>query len=112
MNKEGFKRLFSKKVKEALNNARLTKTEPSIIVYELHGAGSRGETLLLEELLDKIYIDSEHFFRIIDIGVLASSKDCIKVFVRLSDHKPSSFEETWNNPPGNGPFKILIFHDP
>ena len=30
------------------------------------------------------------------------------IFARVSGHAPGSFDQTWNEPPGTGPFKQLI----
>ena len=59
------------------------------------------------EAIDLLYLGRDKFFVFIDIGVLDSSDDYTLLFVRPSGHKPVPFEETWNTPPGNGPFKIL-----
>jgi hypothetical protein len=48
------------------------------------------------------------FNPIIDVAVIKVSHDEVTVFVRPSGYAPRSFEETWNDPPGSGPFKQLL----
>ena len=55
-----------------------------------------------------LYLGTDRFYRIIDVAVIEVGKGHTTVFVRASDHKPASFEQTWNDPPGSGPFKQLI----
>jgi len=49
-----------------------------------------------------------NYHRIIDVAVIKVSRNENTIFMRASDHTPSTFDKTWNNPPGSGPFKQLI----
>ena len=108
MNKNEFGLLFSRKLNEAIlfaeNLTRLTATQ---IVIELHGAGFGGKLMSLDEAEKLMFIDEKTSYQIIDIGVKAWVKGQWQVFVRISDHPPSSFEKTWNTPLGSGPFKVF-----
>jgi hypothetical protein len=57
---------------------------------------------------DALYLGDDRFYRIIDVAVVGVSADTTTVFVWASAHHPGSFNETWNDPPGSGPFKQLI----
>ncbi|MEZ4864105.1 MAG: hypothetical protein R3C14_22505 [Caldilineaceae bacterium] len=74
----------------------------------LYGVGYSDYSLDVEKVVDIIYIDSQRFYRVIDVSITGIRDDLTQVFVRVSDHEPSSFDRTWNTPPGYGPFKQLI----
>jgi len=48
------------------------------------------------------------FFRVINVAVRRVSKDAAVVFMGISGHAPTSFDQTWNQPPGSGPFKQVL----
>jgi hypothetical protein len=58
--------------------------------------------------LDRLYLGEDQFYLIIDVAVVEAAGDWTAVYVRPSGHRPGSFEQTWNDPPGSGPFKQLI----
>jgi hypothetical protein len=58
--------------------------------------------------LDRLYLGANRFYLIIDVAVVEAAGDWTAVYVRPSGHRPGSFEQTWNDPPGSGPFKQLV----
>ena len=110
MNKQEFGQLFFKSLSEAANIAdkRLGKSVSRSFEIELHGADHSGSLLSTKDALDALYIDDGQFFKIIDVAVIGISPKNTRMFVRVSGHIPSSFDETWNQPPGMGPFKQLV----
>ena len=64
-----------------------------------------------DEAVNALYLGKNRFYRVIDVAITAVSDKFSRVFVRASAHKPSTFEETWNNPPGGGSFKQLMAED-
>lgn len=107
MKKLQFLSLFEKNIEDALRlaekvlNARISRN----IEVELHGAGHSGLLTDVEKAVDILYLGEERFYRIIDVGVKGAGKSCTRVFVGVSGHKPTRFDDTWNTPTGNGPFK-------
>lgn len=109
MIKEEFRRLFDSALESAARNAEghLGHSVPRSFRILLHGAGHPGDLVEPETALDALYISEDRFYRIIDVAVQAVDPRCTTVFVRASSHTPSRFEQTWNDPPGGGPFKQL-----
>ena len=113
MKKDDFKNLFKTSVEIAIVNAeaklgiRLSRN----IKILISGWEPLSPTLTLDEAFEEIFISESSFFRIIDLGVIRFSNNSVSVAVRHSDHKPSEFEDTWNQPFGSGPFKQIIFEE-
>jgi hypothetical protein len=105
--------LFARVLEEAAINAEVRLKRPVSRDFEIeqHGATSHSGAALLtpDESLMTLYLGPDSFYRIIDVGVIAVRASKTTVFVCVSGHQPSSFEHTWNQPPGNGPFKQIIF---
>jgi len=109
MEKDQFATLFHEHLTKAVRLAqtKVGRALPDKLIIELHGASFAGKEMSPSETLDVLYLGSEKFYRIVDISVLSASESTTRVFVRVSDHPPGAFEETWNDPPGSGPFKVL-----
>lgn len=109
MDNQEFKKLFLKALYDAAFHAerRFNRQISRSFEIELHGAGYVGSRITPEAAADILFIDNEHFYRIIDVAVIEiqATKTC--VFVRVSGHEPGVFIETWNQPPGMGPFKQI-----
>ena len=110
MSKNEFQSLFLHILEEASQGAEIKMGIQISRNFEirLYGAGHSNLPLTTDAALNLLYIDEEQFYRVIDVSIIGIGKDKTQVFVRASDHKPSSFEKTWNTPPGYGPFKQLI----
>ena len=66
------------------------------------------ETLRKEAVIDEIYLGPDQFYRVIDVAVRRVDAEGCTVFMAISGHAPCAFEQTWNQPPGSGPFKQVI----
>jgi hypothetical protein len=110
MLKSEFKQRFNDALELAAVSAeqRLGKKVCRNFRVRLYGAGHSGDLLDPAEAVDSLYLGENKFYRIIDVSIIEVGSGFSTVFVRASSHKPASFERTWNNPPGSGPFKQLI----
>jgi hypothetical protein len=110
MTKQEFRELFEDALELAAVNAekKLGRGIPRIFEVSLHGAGYPGVLMNPNDALDNLYLGDDLFYRIIDVAVVEVGEASTKVFVRASQHTPAKFEQTWNTPPGSGPFKQLI----
>lgn len=110
MSKAEFVALFEAALQEAASNAeRLLGHEvPSTHCIHLHGLGHAGTVLDPLECANTLFIDGVRFYAIIDISVVEVSSRCLTTFVRVSGRPPVPFENTWNTPPGSGPFHQLL----
>lgn len=106
---EEFKKLFNDAIEEASLNAenKLGRLIPRSFLFQYHGPGreSNKRDFTFEEVLNRIFLSEEKFFRIIDVAVIAVTPTSSVVFVRVSGHEPSTLDKTFY---GNSPFKQLI----
>jgi len=109
MTKAEFEQRFKDALEEAacLADEQLGRRVPRHFVVELHGAGHSKDRVSAADAADALFLGDDLFYRIIDFGVVEVSPNTTTVFVRASDHEPSSWDRTWNTPPGSGPFKQL-----
>jgi len=109
VNKDDFRTLFLINVGRSLERAGtiVGAVLPSEFEIELHGGGVSGKITSLNDAINIMYLGERSFYGVIDIGVKSIVRGKPVVFVRISDHRPSSFENTWNTPKGNGPFKVI-----
>lgn len=110
MNKEDFKSLFERELETAAKNAEssLGRSVPRKFEIELHGLPPHSPVLEERAALDLIYFDANRFYRVINVSVCKVSKDTTTIHMVVSGHPPSTFAETWNQPPGSGPFKQVF----
>ena len=104
-----FKTLFVKNKENAIAYAEewFSRRIPREYLIELHGAGVSGKIMSVDEALDKLYISPDRFWFVIDISVEEFDDKRTCMFVRASGHPPVPWSRTWQQPPGQGPFKIL-----
>jgi hypothetical protein len=110
MDKVQFRQLFLRSVHQALESAQkgIGTQLSNDFEIELHGGGIPGEIVSQNHAVDIMYLGANKFYRIVDVGVkYIDSNNRARVFVRIGDHPPSNFDDTWNNPAGNGPFKVI-----
>jgi hypothetical protein len=110
MSFEKFYGLFHNALLAAVKSAeeQLHRELPQKVKIELHGAGRSGDLVAPVIAAQQLYLGEEIFYRIIDVAVIKVSKTECTVFVRPSAHTPGAFNQTWNKPPGSGPFKQLF----
>jgi hypothetical protein len=110
MTRDAFKTLFRSALETAADHAGkiLGRAVPRVFEIEMHGLAPASRTLTVDEAFDEIYLGPERFYRIIDLAVLRVSGEVTTIFMRVSGHSPDTFEKTWNQPAGSGPFKQLL----
>jgi hypothetical protein len=110
MERQQFADLFQSALEEAARNAeaKLARSIPPDFEIELHGAGHSRALLDPQDVLDVLYLGPDRFYRVVDVAVIAVGRHRTRVFVRVSGHEPGSWDQTWNDPPGSGPFHQLI----
>jgi hypothetical protein len=108
MTKTEFRPLFLRALEGAAasTEAKLVKPAPRSFVIELHAPGSAGRTISVDETLDRIYLGSDRFYRVIDIAIKELLPGKSVAFVRVGGHAPVAFSQTWD-PSGLGPFKQI-----
>lgn len=110
MTKDEFNHLFELTMEQAAQNAdqKLGSIVPRHFEILLFGAGHSRDRMSPQLAVDILYLGEDKFYRVIDVAVIEVRRHTTTLYVRASGHQPSSFEETWNTPPGSGPFKQLI----
>ena len=96
---------------ESRDGQRGSKTEepiPRSFLIRLNAFGFDDHLLSVDDALDKLYLGSDRFFRIIDIAIVEVRPDASVVFVRPSGHPPDALSVTWD-PASSGSFKQIIF---
>jgi hypothetical protein len=80
---------------------------PGAYLIELHSPGVHGQTMSVNEAVDRMYLGPDRFYRVIDVAMkkLVAGK-CV-AFVRVSGHPPVGFDQTWDATE-LGPFKQMI----
>jgi hypothetical protein len=110
MSKEDFKTLFEHALEVAAQNAerKLGRPVPRRFEIETHGLAPHPRVLKKDDAFEEIYLGPDRFYRIIDLAVRRVSKDVCTVFMGISGHTPGPLSQTWNQPPGSGPFKQVL----
>ena len=110
MTRDAFRILFQSALETAADHAAgiLGHAVPHAFEIEMHGLAPASRTLTVDEAFNEIYLEPERFYRVIDLAVLRVSGEVTTIFMRVSGHPPDTFERTWNQPPGSGPFKQLL----
>ena len=110
MNKEEFRLIFEQALEMAAQNAdaKLGHPVPRRFEVEMHGLAPHPRILGKDQAFEEIYLGPDRFYRIIDIAVRRVRADTCTVYMRISGHVPGLLEQTWNRPPGSGPFKQIL----
>jgi hypothetical protein len=110
MTKKEFSALYEKALELAARNIELKYGQyiPRLFEIEFHGFSPTKRILTKESSLEEIYINENSFYRIIDVSVIKVHQLVITVFIKISGHAPGSFDRTWNDPQGYGPFKQIL----
>jgi hypothetical protein len=112
MRKQRFRGLFMRALREAasMTKIRLHRSVPDKFLIELHGPRTHGEIVSVDQAVDRLYLDNDRFYRIIDIAIIRVTPANTVAFVRVSGHSPGPFSETWD-PDGLGPFKEILLQN-
>jgi hypothetical protein len=110
MTKSEFEQRFGAALEEAATIAdeQLGRNVPRRFRVKLYGAGHRGDIVCPPQAVDALYLGADVYFCIIDFAVIEVGPGSTIVFVRASDHTSARWDQTWNTPPGSGPFKQLV----
>jgi hypothetical protein len=113
MTREEFMALFEQSLEEAARNAetKLGRAVPRSFEIVLRPNPPYPGMMTVDEACDKVYLGRDRFYLIIDLAVVRVSLDAVVVYMRPSGHEPGPFDQTWNQPPGTGPFKQLLSND-
>ncbi len=111
LTEDEFRALFLRAIDDTIDVAQAEVAEPlpRAVRFVLDAFGRGRDESSLEEVLALLYRDGT-FPRVVDVFVrgVASERTIIKV--SPSGHAyVSDVAQTWNNPPGMGPFKSLGF---
>jgi hypothetical protein len=109
MTKEEFREFFQRSLNVAADNAE-AKVPPPIprsFLIGLHAFGYDDRLVSVDEAVEKIYVGSDRFYRIIDVAIIEVLANESVAFVRVSGHAQDALGATWD-PTGSGPFKQLI----
>ena len=111
MTKQEFQALFERALDLAAQHAerQVGREVPRAYVIEISMTRYKDQLLPVREATDALYLGEELSYRIIDVGVRAVNRKTTTCWVRPSGHQPAPYEKTWNDPPGWGPFKQIIF---
>lgn len=110
MTRDAFKLLFRSALETAAGNAdkKLGRAVPRAFEIEMHGLAPAARRLTVDQAFNEIYLGPDRFYRVIDLAVLRVTGEVTTIFMRVSGHPPDTFERTWNQPAGTGPFKQLL----
>lgn len=110
MTKTEFGELFRRVLNVATGNAeaKISKPIPHSFLIRLHSFGYDDRLISVDEAIDKIYVGSDRFYRIIDVAIEEVLPKESVVFLRVSGHAPDALSATWD-PAGSGPFKQIVF---
>ena len=110
MTKDEFRTLYERALDVAAQNAeaKLRCSVPRNFQIELHGGAPSARTLSKDEAFEEIYLGPDSFYRVIDLSVCRVEHGLSIVYMVISGHRPGPLDQTWNQPPGNGPFKQVL----
>jgi hypothetical protein len=112
MNRDEFKELFEAELEKAVvaQEEIQGRELPRNFDIEFSGQGISREIIDVDLATDLLYLGENEFLSLVDMMVIAANSKVTRVFISVTG-RPSkpTFEETWNHPPGSGPFKQVIF---
>jgi hypothetical protein len=112
MTKGDFRELFQRVLNAVAENAeiKIAKPIPRSFLIKLHAFGFDDCLISVDEAVEKIYLGSQRFYRIIDVGIEEVLPKESVAFVRVSGHPSDTLSATWD-PTGIGPFKQIVFDE-
>jgi hypothetical protein len=110
MTKIEFQDLFQRVLNAAAEDAEahVALPIPRSFLIKLHAFGLDERTISVDEAVNRIYLGSNLFYRVIDVAIGEVLPRESVAFVRVSGHSPDEFSATWD-PGGFGPFKHIVF---
>lgn len=108
MTRNEFRESFLRAMTAAANavEARVAKPIPNSFLIRLHAFGCDNRLISIDDAVEKLYLSSDLFYRIIDVAIEEVRPSEFVAFVRPSAHPPAPFSGTWD-PSGLGPFKQI-----
>lgn len=106
---ETLRELLKKCINTTIENVQkeISDPLPRTLYLELAAFGRSGKEASLEEVMSYLYIDGT-FPQVVDIGIKGISKGSTLIRIRPSSHTyVREISDTWNQPPGMGPFKSI-----
>ena len=106
MTKSAFTQLFLKALEDAAIQAEeaFDKTIPRTFEILVHSHG----VMSIDDALDYLWVDETHFYIVTTMFIAKMSQDVATAWVHHSGHAPGTWEQTWNEPPGMGPFHVVL----
>jgi hypothetical protein len=110
MTRTEFRKCFERALNIAAQDVEAKLEEPisHSFLIKLHSFGCDDRLMSIDEAIDKIYLGSDSFYRIIDVAIEEVLQKESVAFVRVSGHLPDAIGKTWD-PTGLGPFKPMVF---
>ena len=111
MTREEFAEMARNAVETACNNAETKQgiTLGREVIFKLYGTGVGGKNVGFDELVSRIFISEDVFYRLIDLFAIEIVDQRPVIFTRVSDHPPGPLSECWNGL--DGPFKQLLAYE-
>jgi hypothetical protein len=109
LSREQFEALLDAAVERTVEVAQRDVAEPlpPSRRYRLRSFGFDDEDLSLDAIADLLYFDGT-FPPIVDVSVRGIAGDATLIWLIVPGYPwTSELEQTWNDPPGSGPFKSL-----
>jgi hypothetical protein len=111
--RDEFRKLFERVIENAAKNAELIFKihKPRTFHIEIIGAGRSRRILPPDVAVNDLYINENDFWKVINVGVteINTTYQFSIISLTVSGHEPGPLEDTWNTPPGNGPFKQVVY---
>jgi hypothetical protein len=106
MDKSRFTALFQQAVRRAGELAgRWPFTGDPVV--EFHGSQSSQNPITLDEALDRLWLSTERFYRVIDVAAFVGEENPPVIFVRPASFEPGPFSKTLA-PDDLGPFNVMV----
>ncbi len=111
MNAQQFRQVFDAALETAAKNVEeeYKVQVPRVFEIEFGGLGYQPSIIDVDEAFNRLYLGEDLYVAIVDTGVLEANHHVTRVWMNVPGYPPKSrFEDTWNQPPGTGPFKQVI----
>ena len=109
VNEETIRQLLEQCIATTVKEVQQQVSEPlpTLLYMGLGAFGQHGKELSLDEIIPFLYRDGT-FPRVVDIAVHGIKDERTFIWIRPSGHEyVNDFSQTWNRPPGMGPFNNI-----